>query len=71
MIRFSTAPELHWHRHIGLYITFGVRAYRENTQLLHIPDAFCHRREAESFVDLCNAEQPTLTHVREWLDDNL
>jgi len=71
LIRFSATTELHWHKHIGIYIAYGIRACRGRTQIFHIPDVFCRRSDADSFVCLCNREQPEFPHIQELIEDVL
>ena len=71
MISYRTAPELHRHRDLGFTITFGISAYHRGKRLLHIPDVFCHRRQAVEFVRRCNQHRLELCHMRDLLEDEM
>lgn len=69
IITYRISPELHFHREIGVYLTFGIRAYRRHRLLLHIPDVFCRHHQARAFAVICNREQPALLHLSDVIED--
>lgn len=71
MITYRIKAELHIKREIGVYIAFGIYLYRKHNLMLHIPDVFCRRRQADCFAAVCNREQPALVHLWDILEDNI
>ncbi len=66
---YHVYPELHFHRELGVYMAFGLRAYYQRQLLIHIPDVFYHRQQAQDFARLCNREQPALIHLWDVIED--
>ena len=69
MITYHIRPELHLHRHLGLYIAFGIRATCRGRLMFYVPDVFLKRHKAAAFATLCNREQPEWIHFRDILED--
>lgn len=71
MIEYRIKSELHWSALLGLYTAFGIQAYRQNRLLLYVPDVFCHRRDAERLVELCNRLHLDVMHLKDVIEDAL
>lgn len=68
-MNYRIKRELHIRRDIGIYATFGILVCQKRRIVLHVPDVFFRRRQAEAFIRLCNREQPAFIHLFDIIED--
>lgn len=68
-MHYRIRRELHFRWDIGIYITFGILVCQKRRIVLHVPDVFFRRRQAQAFVHLCNREQPAFVHLFDVIED--
>ncbi len=68
-MEYCIKREWHVRRDIGIYMTFGILVRHKRRTVLHVPDIFFRRHQAEAFVNLCNREQPAFIHLFDIIED--
>ncbi len=69
MTTYRVHRELHFARHLGVYMAFGIGAYHQKQLTFRIADVFLNHSQAAAFVALCNREQPDWRHLYDILED--
>lgn len=71
MVTYCIQEEKLYHKDLGYYTAFAIKAFQNNKLVEFVSDVFLDKEKANSFVRQCNELQVDLVHLYDVIDDIL
>ena len=69
MYRYIAVKEKLYHKDIGTYTSYGIKAFKDGKEVGFVSDVSVDRDFVEELVELCNTEQLDPIHLFDVVED--